>query len=38
MNGVKKMARTKNEIKPIEPIKEEKVVTEVRKNWTYVRK
>lgn len=31
MNGVKKMARTKNEIKPIEPIKEEKVVTEVRK-------
>ena len=31
MSGVKKMARTKNEIKPIEPIKEEKVVTEVRK-------
>lgn len=31
MNGAKKMAKTKNEIKPIEPIKEEKVVTEVRK-------
>ena len=31
MNGIKKMTRTKNEIKPIEPIKEEKVVTEVRK-------
>ena len=31
MSGVKKMARTKNEIKPIESIKEEKVVTEVRK-------
>ena len=31
MNSAKKMSRTKNEIKPIEPIKEEKVVTEVRK-------
>ena len=31
MNSIKKMTRTKNEIKPIEPIKEEKVVTEVRK-------
>lgn len=31
MSGIKKMAKTKNEIKPIEPIKEEKTVTEVRK-------
>jgi len=31
LSGAKKMAKTKNEVKPIEPIKEEKVVTEVRK-------
>ena len=31
MSGVKKMSRIKNETKPVEPIKEEKVVTEVRK-------
>lgn len=31
MNSLKKMAKTKNEIKPIEPIKEEKILTDVRK-------
>ena len=31
MSGVKKMSRIKNETNPVEPIKEEKVVTEVRK-------
>lgn len=31
MNSSKKLAKTKNEIKPIEPVTKEKVVTEVRK-------
>jgi len=36
MSGTKKLAKVKNEIKPIEHISEEKVVTEVRKNRTNV--
>ena len=31
MNSVKKLAKTKNPVRPIEPVKEEKVVTEIRK-------
>ena len=31
MNGVKKLAKTKNPVRPIEPVREEKVVTEIRK-------
>ena len=31
MSGVKKLAKTPNPVRPIEPVKEEKVVTEIRK-------